>query len=214
MLRMKMQSGEFPASLYRVVDDISSRYGNQTIRATTRCAWQIHGILKSDLKAVFSGIMNAGGSCTGACGDLSRNVMCTPAPIKNELYDDARYVSKMVGELFAPQSGAFSEILLDGEKVASIEYWKNDINMNKVQEIMRFDNGNGIVFKDKEEPIYGETFLPRKFKIGVTVPGDNSIDIYTQDIGIVCVPNAFGKVVGYNIIIGGGMGGCENSSCN
>ena len=130
MLRMKMQSGEFPASLYRVVDDISSRYGNQTIRATTRCAWQIHVIHKSDIKAVFSGIMNAGGSCTGACGDLSRSVMCTPAPIKNELYDDARYVSKMVGELFAPQSGAFSEILLDGEKVASIEYWKNDINMN------------------------------------------------------------------------------------
>lgn len=206
MLRMKMPSGEFPASLYKVIDDISAKYGNQTIRATTRCAWQIHGILKSDLKAVFSSIMNAGGSCTGACGDLSRNVMCTPAPFTNFLYADARHVSKMVGELFAPQSSAFSEIWLDGEKAASIEYWKKDLNMDTVKEIMRFDNGNGVVFSDTEEPIYGETYLPRKFKVGVTVPGDNSIDIYTQDIGIVCIPGVMGTVEGYNLIVGGGMG--------
>lgn len=206
MLRMKMPAGEFPASLYKVVDDISTKHGNQTIRATTRCAWQIHGILKSDLKEVFSSIMNAGGSCTGACGDLSRNVMCTPAPFTSELYQNARHVSKMVGELFAPQSGAFSEIWLDGEKAATLEYWKKDLDMNHVQEVMRFDNGNGVVFNEGEEPIYGETYLPRKFKVGVTVPGDNSIDIYTQDIGVVCIPDASGKVIGYNLIVGGGMG--------
>lgn len=206
MLRLKMPSGEFPASLYRVLDDISTAHGNQTLRATTRCAWQIHGILKSDLKTVFSAIMNNGGSCVGACGDLSRNVMCTPAPITNNLFSHARYVSKMIGELFAPQTGAFSEIWLDGEKAATLEFWKNDLDMNKVKEIMRFDNGNGVVFQDTEEPIYGETYLPRKFKIGVTVPGDNSIDIYTQDIGVVCVPDSSGNVTGYNLIVGGGMG--------
>lgn len=206
MLRLKMPAGEFPASLYQVVDDISTKYGNNTIRATTRSAWQIHGILKADLKDVFGAIMNGGGSCIGACGDLSRNVVCTPAPFHGELYRHARFVSKFVGELFAPQSAAFSEIWLDGEKAASLEYWKRDLDMNKVQSTMRFDNGNGVVFKGKEEPIYGETYLPRKFKVGVTVPGDNSIDIYTQDIGIVCVPDASGKVVGYNLIVGGGMG--------
>jgi len=206
MLRLKMPAGEFPASLYQVLDDISSEYGNNTIRATTRCAWQVHGILKGSLKPVFSKIMNAGGSCVGACGDLSRNVMCTPAPFTDKLYSHARFVSKMLGELFAPQTGAFSEIWLDGEKAASVEFWKRDIDMNQLQEVMRFDNGNGVVFQGGEEPIYGETYLPRKFKIGVTVPGDNSIDIYTQDIGIVCVPDAQGNVTGYNIIVGGGMG--------
>lgn len=206
MLRLKMPAGEFPAALYQALDDISTKYGNNTLRATTRCAWQIHGVLKSDLKPVFSAIMNAGGSCIGACGDLSRNVMCTPAPLTSELYKNARFVSAMLGELFAPQTGAFSEIWLDGEKAASLEFWKKDLDMNSVQEIMRFDNGNGVVYNGKEEPIYGETYLPRKFKIGVTVPGDNSIDIYTQDIGIVCIPDATGKVVGYNIIVGGGMG--------
>lgn len=206
MLRLKMPAGEFPSSMYQALDDISTQYGNNTLRATTRCAWQIHGVLKNDLKAVFSKIMNAGGSCIGACGDLSRNVMCTPAPLTNTLYKNARFVSAMLGELFAPQSGAFSEIWLDGEKAATLEFWKKDLDMNSVQEIMRFDNGNGVVYQGKEEPIYGETYLPRKFKIGVTVPGDNSIDIYTQDIGIVCMPDASGNVVGYNLIVGGGMG--------
>lgn len=206
MLRLKMPAGEFPASLYQVLDDISMKYGNNTLRATTRCAWQVHGILKGSLKTVFSGIMNAGGSCVGACGDLSRNVMCTPAPIVNSLYSNARLVSQMLGELFAPQTGAFSEIWLDGEKAATLEFWKSDLDMNKVQEVMRFDNGNGVVINGAEEPIYGETYLPRKFKIGVTVPGDNSIDIYTQDIGIVCVPDGEGNVIGYNLIVGGGMG--------
>lgn len=206
MLRLKMPAGDFPAPLYQVLDDISSKYGNNTIRATTRCAWQIHGILKSDLKAVFSSIMNAGGSCVGACGDLSRNVMCTPAPFTSELYRHARFVSRFAGELFAPQSSAFSEIWLDGEKAASLEFWKQNLDMDKVQSIMRYDNGNGVVFNGKEEPIYGETYLPRKFKIGVTVPGDNSVDIYTQDIGIVCVPDVTGNVIGYNLIVGGGMG--------
>lgn len=206
MLRLKVPGGEFPASMYQVLDDLSTNYGNGTLRATTRCAWQIHGILKGDLKPVFSSIMNGGGSCIGACGDLSRNVMASPAPFTNKLYENARFVSKMLGELFAPQTGAFSEVWLDGEKAATLEYWKKDLDMNSVDEIMRFDNGNGVVFQGKEEPIYGDVYLPRKFKIGVTVPGDNSIDIYTQDIGLVCVPNSDGNVVGYNIIVGGGMG--------
>lgn len=206
MLRLKVPGGEFPASMYQVLDDLSTKHGNGTLRATTRCAWQMHGVLKGDLKPVFSSIMNGGGSCIGACGDLSRNVMATPAPFTSKLYQNARFVAKMLGELFAPQTGAFSEVWLDGEKAATLEYWKKDLDMNSVDEIMRFDNGNGVVFQGKEEPIYGDVYLPRKFKIGVTVPGDNSIDVYTQDIGIVCVPDADGNVVGYNIIVGGGMG--------
>lgn len=210
MLRLKMPGGGFPFSLYQVLDDLSSKYGNKTLRATTRCAWQLHGVFKGDLKEVFSSIMNAGGSCVGACGDLSRNVMCTPAPFVSKPYAHTRFVAKMLGELFAPQTNAFSEVWLDGEKAASVEFWKKDIDMEHLNKVMRHDNGNGVVFADKEEPIYGETYLPRKFKIGVTVPGDNSIDIYTQDIGIVCMPDADGDVVGYNLIVGGGMGRTHN----
>jgi len=211
MLRLKVPGGEFPADLYQVLDNLADTYGNHTLRATTRCAWQMHGVFKGDLKAVFSSIMNAGGSCIGACGDLSRNVMCTPAPFTSELYSNARFITRMMGELFAPQSEAFSEVWLDGEKAASIEYWKKDMDMDELQKIMRHDNGNGTVFKEGEEPIYGETYLPRKFKIGVTVPGDNSIDIYTQDIGITCMPDASGKgIAGYNVMVGGGMGRTHN----
>lgn len=206
MLRLKMPGGDFPASLYQVLDDLSVEHGNMTIRATTRCAWQVHGIRKGDLKPVFSKIMNAGGSCIGACGDLSRNVMCTPAPFTSKPYAHARFVSRMLGELLAPQTGAFSEIWLDGEKAATLEYWKHDLDMDQVRKVMRHDSGNGIVFPDHEEPLYGETYLPRKFKMAVTVPGDNSIDIYTQDIGIVCIPDADGNTIGYNLIVGGGMG--------
>lgn len=206
MLRLKMPSGEFPAKMYQTLDDLSTAYGNNTLRATTRCAWQMHGVLKGNLKAVFSSIMNSGGGTVGACGDLSRNVMTTPAPFVHKQYAHARFVSKMLGEIFAPQTGAFSEIWLDGEKAATLEYWKDGLDMNEVSRIIRDDNGKGVVFPDKEEPIYGETYLPRKFKIGVTVPGDNSIDIYTQDIGIVVIANNDGDVQGYNLIVGGGMG--------
>lgn len=211
MLRLKVPAGEFPPKMYQALDDLATTNGNNTLRATTRCAWQMHGILKGDLKTVFSKIMNSGGSTVGACGDLSRNVMCTPAPFVAEPYAHARFLSKMLAELFAPQTGAFSEIWLDGEKAASLEYWKNDIDMNEIQKIMRTDNGNGMVFPDAEEPVYGETYLPRKFKIGVTVPGDNSLDIYTQDIGIVVIPSKDGRTIeGYNLIVGGGMGRTHN----
>lgn len=206
MLRLKMPAGEFPASLYQTLDDLSVKCGNNTLRATTRCAWQIHGILKGDLKTVFSSIMNNGGSTVGACGDLSRNVMASPAPFISKPYAQVRFVSKMLGELFAPQTGAFSEIWLDGEKAASLEYWKHDLDMTEVQRIMREDNGRGVVFPDHEEPVYGETYLPRKFKIGVTVPGDNSLDIYTQDIGVIVISDENGDTLGYNITVGGGMG--------
>lgn len=208
MLRLKMPAGEFPAAMYRELDDLSTELGNTTLRATTRNTFQMHGILKKNLKSVFSRILNAGGSTIGACGDLSRNVMCTPAPIAAPKYEAARHLSRMLAELFAPQTGAFSEIWLDGEKAATLEYWKKDLDMGAVGQLMREDaNDTNLTFPGHEEPIYGDQYLPRKFKIGVTVAGDNSIDIYTQDIGVVVVMNADETAVeGYNITVGGGMG--------
>jgi sulfite reductase (ferredoxin) len=96
MLRLKTPCGEVPASLYLALDEIATKYGQDDLRATTRQAWQVHGILKGDLKTVISTIMKVGSSTVGACGDVSRNVMTTPAPIVDKPeYDYARIYSKV-----------------------------------------------------------------------------------------------------------------------
>lgn len=218
MLRLKVPSGEVPPELYILLDDISKNYGENTLRATTRQAWQLHGVLKGDLKTVVSEIMAIGSSTVGACGDVSRNVMTTPAPIMSKPYSYAREYSKVMAELFKPSSTAFTELWMDdGVKVAKMEYWRKDIDDEAVQAAYRYDNGRGIIVKNQDnvvnnEPLYGSLYLPRKFKIGVTVPGDNSIDLYINDIGIVVItdPNDNDNLLGFNVAVGGGMGRTHN----
>lgn len=208
MLRLKTPCGEVPPELYKELDVIADTYGQGDLRATTRQAYQVHGILKGDLKTVISTIMNAGSSTVGACGDVSRNVMCSPAPFVSKDYEYARQYSKVMAELFKPMSTAFSELWLDGEKVANMEYWVKDLQAAgfDVPAAMLKDTGTGIITKDKTEPLYGSRYLPRKFKIAVTVPGDNSLDIYTNDIGLVVITSPSGELLGFNIMAGGGMG--------
>lgn len=208
MLRLKTPCGEVPPELYKELDVIADKYGQGDLRATTRQAYQVHGILKGDLKTVISTIMNAGSSTVGACGDVSRNVMCSPAPFVSKEYEYARQYSKVMAELFKPMSTAFSELWLDGEKVANMEYWVKDLQAAgfDVPAAMLKDTGTGIITKDKTEPLYGSRYLPRKFKIAVTVPGDNSLDIYTNDIGLVVITSPSGELLGFNIMAGGGMG--------
>mmetsp|Transcript_28688 Transcript_28688/g.60853 ORF Transcript_28688/g.60853 Transcript_28688/m.60853 type:complete len:633 (+) Transcript_28688:390-2288(+) len=210
MLRLKQPAGELPPELYRLLDDLSANMGQGDLRATTRQCFQMHGILKGNLKTVISSIMNIGSSTVGACGDVSRNVMTTPAPFDTPAYNFAREYSKVFAELFRPMSPAFSEIWLDGEKAASIETWAKEVAHHNVDEAMLHDNGRGIILADSTEPIYGTQYLPRKFKIGVTVPGDNSLDIYTNDIGCVVICNEAGELEGFNVMVGGGMGRTHN----
>lgn len=210
MLRLKQPAGELPPDLYRLLDDLSAKHGQGDLRATTRQCFQMHGILKGDLKTVISSIMNIGSSTVGACGDVSRNVMTTPAPFVSRDYEYAREYSKVFAQLFRPLSTAFSEIWLDGEKAASVETWAKEVAHHNVDEKMLYDNGRGIIIQDATEPIYGDQYLPRKFKIGVTVPGDNSLDIYTNDIGVVVITNDAGDLEGFNVMVGGGMGRTHN----
>ena len=210
MLRLKQPAGELPADLYRLLDDLSAKMGQGDLRATTRQCFQIHGILKGNLKTVISSIMNIGSSTVGACGDVSRNVMTTPAPFASPEYKYANEWSKVFAQLFRPMTPAFSEIWLDGEKAASVEYWSKDVQNYDVDNNMVKDNGRGIILPDSVEPLYGDRYLPRKFKIGVTVPGDNSIDIYTNDIGCIVVTNDKGELEGFNVMVGGGMGRTHN----
>jgi sulfite reductase (ferredoxin) len=200
MLRTRNPGGYIPPELYLTLDRLSEEYGNHTLRATTRQGFQIHGILKKNLKAAIAAIVCNLGSTLGACGDLNRNVMAPPAPYKNKPeYEYAWEYADKVADLLTPQTGAYYEIWLDGEKIISAE---------EAPEVKaaRQRNGNGTIVHEGEEPIYGTTYMPRKFKCSVTVPGDNSIDVYTHDVSLVVITNDAGELLGFNILAGGGMG--------
>lgn len=170
------------------------------------------------------------GSTLGACGDVNRNVMSPPAPFEDKPeYAIASQCAEDLADLLAPQSGAYYDVWLDGEKFATSvkEVWLLSLGLTalpilqgmvhldliirylvqnpKVTEDRKF-NGFGTNYTNSAEPIYGTQFLPRKFKIAVTVPGDNSVDIFTNDIGVVVVLDDNGEHVGYNLLVGGGLG--------
>ena len=205
MLRTRNPGGFTPPQLYLALDKLSEEYGNQTIRVTTRQGFQLHGVLKKNLKAVFSSIIKNMGSTLGACGDLNRNVMAPPAPYKNRPeYKYALQYANNVADLLTPQTGAYYEIWLDGEKAVSAEE-------DPAVKAARQRNGNGTIFSDdKEEPIYGSHYMPRKFKCSVTVPGDNSIDLYSQDLSLVVITNEAGELQGFDVFAGGGLGRTHN----
>lgn len=204
MLRTRSPGGFIPPELYLALDRLSDEYGNHTLRVTTRQGFQLHGILKKNLKATIATIVKGMGSTLGACGDLNRNVMAPPAPFKNRAeYQYAWEYADKIADLLTPQTGAYYEIWLDGEKAISAE------ESPKVKAARQI-NGNGTLIHDQEEPIYGRHYMPRKFKISVTVPGDNSIDIYTQDLSLVVITDDKGELTGFNIFAGGGLGRTHN----
>jgi len=201
MMRTRQPAGVVSNQLYLTMDDMADQYGNGTLRLTTRQTYQLHGILKGDLKTVFSGVIKSMGSTLGACGDVNRNVMGPPAPYKNRPeYKVAEEMANDLADLLAPQAGAYYDVWLDGEKFMSAHKENPEVTR------ARMDNSFGTNFEGSAEPIYGTQFLPRKFKIGVTVPGDNSIDIFTNDLGVVVICNEAGELQGANILVGGGMG--------
>ncbi len=204
MLRTRSPGGYIPPELYLTLDRLADEYGNQTLRATTRQGFQLHGILKRNLKATIAAIVNSMGSTLGACGDLNRNVMAPAAPYRNKPeYEYAREYANNIADLLTPQTGAYYEIWLDGEKAISAEE-------NPEVIAARQRNGNGTIFHEPEEPLYGKHYMPRKFKISVTVSGDNSVDLYSQDVSLVVLTNQQGELEGFNVFVGGGLGRTHN----
>ncbi|KAG6471760.1 sulfite reductase [ferredoxin], chloroplastic-like isoform X1 [Zingiber officinale] len=198
MLRTKNPCGKVPNKLYLVMDDLADEFGIGTLRLTTRQTFQLHGILKKNLQTVMSTIIKNMGSTLGACGDLNRNVLAPAAPFVKKEYVFAQVTAENIAALLTPQSGAYYDLWVNGGKILSAEH----------PEVVkaRNDNSHGTNFTDSPEPIYGSQFLPRKFKIAVTVPTDNSVDILTNDIGVVLVSSDDGEPQGFNIYVGGGMG--------
>lgn len=204
MLRTRNPGGFVPPQLYLALDRMADEYGNHTLRATTRQGFQIHGILKRNLKAAIATIIQNMGSTLGACGDLNRNVMAPPAPYTNRPeYAFAQEYANNIADLLTPQTGAYYEIWLDGEKAISAEE-------DPAVKAARQSNGNGTTFANSEEPLYGEHYMPRKFKVAVTVPGDNSVDLYSQDVSLVVITNAQAELEGFNVFAGGGLGRTHN----
>lgn len=204
MLRTRNPGGFIPPELYLTLDKLSEEYGNHTLRVTTRQGFQIHGILKKNLKTVIADIVRNMGSTLSACGDVNRNVMSPPAPFKNKPeYQYAFQYAHNIADLLTPQSGAYYEIWLDGEKAIS------GSEAPEVKAALQ-SKGRGMILEDSPEPIYGQQFLPRKFKICVTVPGDNSVDVYTHDISLIVITDEQGELQGFNVLAGGGLGRTHN----
>ncbi|MEO0996445.1 MAG: NADPH-dependent assimilatory sulfite reductase hemoprotein subunit [Pseudomonadota bacterium] len=179
MIRARIPGGELTSEQWRALDAIADTHANGSIRLTTRQAVQFHGVFKRDLKASMQAIDRSLLDTLAACGDVNRNVMATANPARSGLHAE---VYRLAGELsrhLTPATGAYREIWLNGEKVTE-----------DAAEI---------------EPIYGDTYLPRKFKLGVALPPDNDIDVYSQDLAFVAVVS--GRAIsGYQVLVGGGMG--------
>ena len=206
MLRLRSPGGRIPASLYLAIDELADRLGNGTLRATTRQAFQLHGVRKHNLREVIGTIVRSMGSTLAACGDINRNVMCPAAPYDKGGYPAARRLAVDIADTLNPQAaeGAYLDLWVDGELSYRI---KPSRAVNTVRERQQ----QGAVFSgDAAEPLYGPTYLPRKFKCAVTVPGDNSVDLLTQDIGLVAFADANGELRGCNVYVGGGMGRTHN----
>jgi len=187
MVRGRIPAGVLTSDQYKTFDNLASEYGNNTLRVTTRQSIQFHGIVKSGVRQLIKSINDALLSTLAACGDVNRNVMAPPTPAytpaREQLFED----SKRVMDALTPQTKAYHSIWIDGVQL----------------DLEDEENKNFV------DPLYGKTYLPRKFKVGLVIPPLNDIDVFTQCMGFIAVVEN-DKVVGYNLTAGGGMGRSHN----
>ena len=180
MIRVRAPGGASTAVQWIAMDDIANTYANNTIKLTTRQAFQFHGVLKHNLKQTMKDINQSLLDTLAACGDVNRNVMCNPNPYQSDVHSEVNQIASDISRHLSPKTQAYHEIWLDGEKVLDTS-------------------------DEEPEPLYGKTYLPRKFKIGIAVPPSNDIDVYSQDIGLIAILEN-DELIGFNITVGGGMG--------
>jgi len=178
MIRVRVPGGIATADQWLEMDRLAREYANQTIRLTTRQAFQFHGVIKRDLKPTIRRINLSLLDTIAACGDVNRNVMCTPLSEKSAIHQASYEAAIAISEHLTPNTSAYHETWLDKKRVAGTE---------------------------DHEPIYGASYLPRKFKIGVAIPPSNDVDIFSQDLGFTAIEKN-GELLGFNVTAGGGMG--------
>jgi len=181
MIRCRMPGGVATPEQWLVMDELAETHANGDIKLTTRQSFQLHGIIKKKLKPTIRGINKSLLSTLAACGDVNRNIMMNPNPHVPEVYDELNAFANKMMQHLAPKTNAYHEIWLDDELVAG----------HAVQDF---------------EPIYGPTYLPRKFKIVIAVPPNNDVDIFAHDLGFIAIINDDKTLAGFNVTVGGGMG--------
>ncbi|MDO6654328.1 assimilatory sulfite reductase (NADPH) hemoprotein subunit [Anaerobacillus sp. 1_MG-2023] len=180
MVRVRLPGGVATPEQWLVMDDLANQYGNGTLKLTTRQTFQMHGILKWNMKKSIQAMDRVLMDSLAACGDVNRNVMCNANPYQSDIHAEVHGWTRKLSDDLLPRTRAYHEIWLDEEKVLD----------RKEEEI---------------EPMYGPHYLPRKFKIGVAVPPSNDVDIFSQDLGFIAILED-GKLQGFNVAVGGGMG--------
>jgi sulfite reductase (ferredoxin) len=209
MVRCKIPGGRLTAAQYLAIDELAGAHANGTVRFTTRQGIQLHGVLKKDLKETIAGINHYLLTTLGACGDVERNVMACPAPhCHTGVHAQLQHTAALLAAHLAPRTAAYHEIWLNGRKIEDGGSRIEDREEREARSASEgsFDPSSSILHPpSSEEPLYGKTYLPRKFKTGLALPEDNCIDVYAQDLGLLAIVEG-GAVAGYNVLVGGGMG--------
>ncbi|KAF2423546.1 sulphite reductase hemo protein, beta subunit [Tothia fuscella] len=191
MIRCRLPGGVATPQQWLQMDEISTKLGNETMKLTTRQTFQFHGVVKGKLRPAMQAINAALMTTIAACGDINRNVMCSSLPTLSAYHKEVHAVSKIISEHLLPSTNAYHEIWLDDEN-------------NKKTQVA----GDAIV---DHEPLYGPTYLPRKFKITIAIPPHNDTDVYAHDVGLIAIKGKNGKLEGFNVLAGGGMGVTHNN---
>ncbi|KAI0658013.1 sulfite reductase subunit beta [Cubamyces menziesii] len=181
MIRVRMPGGVCSPEQWLMMDQIADEHGNGTFKITTRQTFQFHGVIKRHLKSAIQDINRALLDTLAACGDVNRNVIVSTVPSLSKLHRQAYEFAKRVSEHLLPRTTAYHEIWLDKKLVA------------------------GDALKDVE-PLYGEFYLPRKFKVAVAIPPNNDVDVFANDVGFIAITDENGELAGFNVTAGGGMG--------
>lgn len=182
MIRVRVPGGIATAEQWQVIDDLATKYGMPTLKLTTRQAFELHNIFKHNLRQTIKEINASALSSIAACGDVNRNVMNTVNPYTSAIHDDVQAVAMKVTEHLTPRTTAYYKIWVNEEQV---------VGPHEEAPV--------------EEPIYGKTYLPRKFKITFAIPPYNDTDVFAHDLGLIAIEEN-NTLVGFNVSVGGGMG--------
>ncbi|KAM0561313.1 hypothetical protein ACHAPJ_003192 [Fusarium lateritium] len=191
MIRCRLPGGISTPKQWVQMDDIANELGNETMKLTTRQTFQFHGVVKSKLKPAMQAINRALMTTIAACGDVNRNVMCSSLPTQSKYHRQVFACSQLISDHLLPSTSAYHEI------------WLTDDDNKKTQVA-------GDAVQDFE-PLYGPTYLPRKFKITIAIPPHNDTDVYAHDIGLIAIKGEDGNLAGFNVLAGGGMGTTHNN---